>query len=550
MKQRLFIAMLLVLMVSSASVAQTQTGTLLPEIDPQDIEIRGDFRIRFASLIRQPILGFTNNQRIYALDPNRLPFMETEEQIRASMPIDDLERPVAPTRRRIVYPQKSTLYGKAGFGRFNSPEASLAVETPLKETSSVVAGFTYDGGGDHLDVNSSYRLMNAQAGVSTKIRSNGNFRLMGSVQSDVNDTNNPDVQKEYFGAGLHAQYRHVTNSLTHTELTAGYSIYDIGSNLAFTNDQEHRISSRFTRQWAGTRTNDIFLVHGRADLGLIRNNNTQSQTWALVGVQPRYQIRQKYNSRITMGGRAYFGTDESGSKPVLYPDAKVEYFGIDNIILSGHLYGEMSNRGLDGIHTDNRFTGLNVQVQNERRWIADTRLDIQVLNAISVYGGVQYRYSPKYAYFQKSPLLISGSPYEMFYDEKMMQLQVKAGAQVTIIPSLVTLHGWVYNQNHSLKDGGKIPFVENTGLVAETQFTPFRRLAIKSWVQFIGDRETGQESEVLDSFVLVNAQAEFMLTNQIGFYFKGLNLLGQDYQLWSGYTERPLQLYGGVVIRL
>lgn len=550
MTQRFFIAMLLGLMLTSASIAQSQTGTLLPEIDPQDIEIRGDFRIRFASLIRQPILGFTNNQRLYALDPNRLPFMETEEQIRASMPIDDLERPVAPTRRRIVYPQNSTLYGKAGFGRFNSPEASMALEAPLNETSSVLGGFTYDGGGDHLDVNSSYRLLNAQAGLSTKAGNRGNFRVMGTVQSDINDTNNPDVQKEYLGAGLNAQYRHVTNSLTHTEVIAGYSFYNVGSNLASKSDVEHRISSRFTRQWAGSRSNDIFLVHGRADLGLISNNNSQSQTWAVVGIQPSYQTRQKYNSRITLGGRAYFGTDESGSKPVAYPDAKIEYFGIDNIILSGHLYGEMTNKGLDGIHTGNRFTGLNAQIQNERKWIADTRLDIQLLNAISVYGGVQYRYSPKYAYYQKSPLPISGSPYDLFYDDKMMQLQVKLGAQVTIIPSLASLHGWVYNQNHSLNDGGKIPFVENTGLVLEAQFTPFRRLAIKSWAHYIGDRETGYEGDMLDSYLLLNAQAEFMVSNQIGFYFKGLNLLGQDYQLWSGYTERPLQLYGGVVIRL
>jgi hypothetical protein len=553
MNQRLLMAFLLSLMATSVSVAQTQTGTLLPEIDPQDIEIRGDFRIRFASLIRQPILGFTNNHRLYALDPNRLPFMETEEQIRASMPIDDLERPVAPTRRRIVYPQKSSLYGKAGFGRFNSPEASLAIEAPLSETSSVLGGFTYDGGGDHLDVNSSYRLMNAQAGISSKIGTRGNLRVMGTVLNDINDTNNPDIQKDYLGAGLNAQYRNVTNSLTHTELVVGYNYYQVGSNIATSssaNDFEHRFSSRLTRQWAGSRINDIFLVHGRADVGQTQYNDDTSHLWALVGVMPTYQTRQKYNSRISVGGRAYFGTDGSGSKPAVYPDAKIEFFGIDNIIVSGHLYGEMTNKGLDGIHTGNRFSGLNSRVENERKWVADTRLDLQVLNAISVYGGLQYRYSPKYGYYQKSPLLVPGSSYDIFYDDKMTQLQIKAGAQITIIPSLVTLHGWVYNQTHSLKDGSKIPYIENTGLIAETQFTPFRRLALRSWVHYVGDRQTGIENESLGSYLLVNAQAEFMLSNQVGFYFKGLNLLGQEYQLWSGYNERPLQLYGGVVIRL
>src|SRR5690606_18640830 len=193
--------LLLTTLAFSVVQAQTQSGTLLPEIDPQDIEIRGDFRIRFANLIRQPILGFTNNQRLYALDPNRLPFMETEDQIRASMPIDDLERPVAPTRRRIMYPQRTSLYAKGGYGRFNSPEASASIEAPLNAKTAFIGGFTYDGGAGHLDENSAYRLMNIQGGISTKMGSRGNFRMLATVHDDFNDTNNPDVQKDYTGVG-------------------------------------------------------------------------------------------------------------------------------------------------------------------------------------------------------------------------------------------------------------------------------------------------------------------------------------------------------------
>ena len=33
-------------------------NTLLPEINPQDIEIRSEFRAKFSGLRRQPILGF------------------------------------------------------------------------------------------------------------------------------------------------------------------------------------------------------------------------------------------------------------------------------------------------------------------------------------------------------------------------------------------------------------------------------------------------------------------------------------------------------------
>jgi len=531
------------------SRAQTQTGTLLPEIDPQDIEIRGDFRIRFANLIRQPILGFTNNQRLYALDPNRLPFMETEQQIRASMPIDDLERPVAPTRRRIIYPQRTSLYAKGGFGRFNSPEAGISIEAPMNSKTSFIGGFTYDGGAGHLDVNSAYRLMNFQGGVSTKMGSRGNLRVLGMIHDDFNDTNNPDVQKDYIGAGFKAQYRHVTNTLTHTDVIAGYDYFNVGANISDFTNEEHRFTARSTTQWAGNRINDIFLVHGRLDVSQYKLTDGTTQSWALVGVMPSYQSRQNYNSRLTLGGRLYYGYDLSGSKPYVYPDAKVEYFGLENIVVTGHLYGEATNMGLEGVHNANRFSGLDLNPENESKWIADGRLDINLLNAITVSGGVQYRVSPKYAYFQKRPLLVPGSLYDVMYDDNMRQLRIQAGAQVTIIPSILTLHGTIYNQNHKLDDGSKVPFMENTGLIAETQITPFRRIALKSWVHYVGDRETGAEGEVLGSYMLLNAQAEIMVAEQVGFYVKGLNLLGSDYQLWKGYTERPLQVYGGVVIR-
>ena len=531
------------------SFAQTPAGTLLPEINPQDIEIRGDFRVRFANLIRQPILGFTNNQRLYALDPNRLPFMETEEEIRATMPIDDLERPVAPTRRRLIYPQRTNLYATGGVGRFNSPEARAAIETPINATSSIIGGFTYDAGAGHLDDNSAYRLMNVQAGVSAKSGSKGNLRILATLHDDFNDTNNPDVQKEYTGAGIKAQYRHVTNTLTHTDVNVGYDYLNVGASFSEFKNTEHRFSANATTQWTGSRVNDIFLVDARVDVSEYRLTDETSKSWALFGVAPSYQMRLNYSSRYTLGGRIYYGSDASGNKPYFFPDAKVEFFGLENMTLTGHVYGEASNRGLEGAHNANRFLTLDVSPENESNWIVDGRIDVNVLNAITVSGGVQYRASTKYGYFQKDPLLVPGALYDMHYDT-MRQLRLQAGAQVTIIPSLLALQGTLYNQNPKLDDGSRVPFVENTGLKLEAQITPFQRVAIKSWAHYVGDRETGVEGELLDSYLLLNAQAEIMVAEQIGFYVKGLNLLGSSYQLWKGYTERPFQIYGGVVVKL
>ncbi len=42
----------------AAQQQQDTESSMLPEIDPQDIEIRSQFEARFPGLRRQPILGF------------------------------------------------------------------------------------------------------------------------------------------------------------------------------------------------------------------------------------------------------------------------------------------------------------------------------------------------------------------------------------------------------------------------------------------------------------------------------------------------------------
>ena len=59
--KRSIVATFLFFLISGVD-AFAQTGStqnsLLPEIDPQDIEIRSEFRARFPGIRRQPILGF------------------------------------------------------------------------------------------------------------------------------------------------------------------------------------------------------------------------------------------------------------------------------------------------------------------------------------------------------------------------------------------------------------------------------------------------------------------------------------------------------------
>ena len=71
-------------------------SSLLPEINPQDIEIRSEYKAQFPGVRRQPILGFKPRARVFQLDPNRMPYMESVDEVIMNLPIGTLSRPDAP----------------------------------------------------------------------------------------------------------------------------------------------------------------------------------------------------------------------------------------------------------------------------------------------------------------------------------------------------------------------------------------------------------------------------------------------------------------------
>ena len=54
----------------------------------------------------------------------------------------------------------------------------------------------------------------------------------------------------------------------------------------------------------------------------------------------------------------------------------------------------------------------------------------------------------------------------------------------------------------------------------------------------------------MSAFLLFNAGAEYRINKKFGVYVKVLNILGQNYELWDGYQERPLQVFGGITLNL
>src|SRR5699024_4261855 len=98
--------LLLISLGATTAMAQDRGGrddAMLPEIDPQDIEIRSEFKARFPGLRRQPILGFEPASRAYRVDPDRMPYMEDRDNAVANLPISAMSLPEPPPFTSMQY---------------------------------------------------------------------------------------------------------------------------------------------------------------------------------------------------------------------------------------------------------------------------------------------------------------------------------------------------------------------------------------------------------------------------------------------------------------
>jgi len=528
--------------------AQNPTGTMLPQLDPLDIEIRGDFKLKYASLNRQPILGFSTNQRIYALDPNRLPYMETEEEVRTSLPIPVLSRPVAPRRLRILSPKNRLLHSYGSYGSFNSIESGTTLHAPISDNASILSSVYYDYSEGHLSDLGSYDNLIIHTGLFANTSPKGQWYISGSAKKGTNDTNNTDVDKSYRGVGLATNYQYILNGLNHVEFALQLDANQIDSNVAKRNNQDVFLQSRVSYQKTGKKIGDILLTTVELASSQSRNTSQASSSRTTVYINPNYERQLNYIARLRVGSLLF--VDQSDESNIgLYPEIGLEWFQIPGLIVSTNLSGDVVHHKPSDFHFINKFSNLDIEAKSERKWVADAKLIYDIKNLVEFSAALSYQQSKDLPYFQTKPLETEGALYAVSYAPEATMIKATVGANISLIPDIALLNAQAYYQENTMDDNVFIPFTEKMGATVESQFRFFDRFYMRAWYQYIGDRTTDIKERELEGFSLVNAESEIMLTSNVGFYVKGLNLLNKKYIWWKDYEERSLQLYGGVKLR-
>ncbi|MCG8374482.1 MAG: hypothetical protein MI700_13155 [Balneolales bacterium] len=544
-------------------------NSLLPEINPQDIEIRSEFRARFPGLRRQPILGFNPKPRVFQVDPNRMPFMETKDEAVASIAITQLDRPVPPAKTIIQTPLRGNVYGKAGIGNFVSPEAEVFFFRDLNRANSVSGNFDFRSTDGHLDGDnlSSFRYFdgdvqlnsNLENGIKTTVGLGflSDFNRMYNLADIYQDAMTETANKNYTGFGGKVTAEKTKNALQGWKLSLSGSSF--GSDLEagatdFTGtNSETYFSGEFETYWPGNRIYETFSAGGTVEGGAYDSNTINGQSWAIATAYGKYKKMINFNLHVSANAGLSYASDGFSDRIYLAPEVTVKYNLKDALAISGGISGAPGLKTIQDHHQTNRFLTTSDTLRHNYTSGIFGQVELSALEGNRIFGGLSYQITKNYAYYDRGTEERIGEEYQLFYNinyDKASIFELYGGITQQLVPETFWFDARFYARAHSLDDGGDIPYEERLGLKGALSYRPISELTLTSWADYIGNREAPSVNEELDGFILVNAGAEYQINARFGLYLKALNILGQNYEVWDGYEERPFQIFGGLTIKL
>ncbi|MEQ9264805.1 MAG: hypothetical protein RLN81_06260 [Balneolaceae bacterium] len=561
---------LFALFLSVEANAQTQGGdpqnSLLPEINPQDIEIRSEFKARFPGLRRQPILGFNPKPRVFRIDPNRMPFMETRDEAVANIAISELDRPTPPLKTLLKTPPRTTGYVKAGIGTFITPELQGYLYSGINEKSSISGNVDYRSSDGHLsDQQSGFRYLDGNAGFNSQLNEDTRLTVSGGVLSDFNRMYNLDpifqgligetAKKEYLGFGIKGTIVKTENALEGWDLNVSANVFDVdldaGSGAQTGEVKEQVFESAFSKNWAGKKLYETFHLNISARTGNYESSTVQSQEWLDLLGSLEYRKLINFSTHISANAGLAYISDGFSKRLYFAPEVKVRYNLKDAVVITGKAFGAPTMTTSQEHHSRNRFLDTNTILKHSYTSGVYGEIAFQVLEGNRLFGGISYELTKDYAYYQRSTQTVVGSDFSLFYDtnyDKATVFELFGGITQQLVAEKFWFDARFYARRPKLS-GTDIPFEERLGLNGSLSYKPMDKVTISSWAEYIGKREAPSATEDLKAFALLSGEAEYQISNSFGVYLKVLNILGQKYEVWHGYEERPFQVFGGLTFK-
>lgn len=556
--------------VPAQQVQSDTEHSLLPDIDPQDIEIRSQFQARFPGLRRQPILGFNPTPRVFQSDPNRLPFIEDEEAVMASLPIGILDRAEPPVYRKMGYTDPKIAFMRGGIGSEISPEADIFAVARLNKDNWFSGSVNYHSSNGHEErenITTSFRLLNADINSYNRFSSRtlgwfgagvtSNFNHMPQLTTTAEDLLDVNTKVEHTGFRASTNLDIAKTSLTGVQIHMGGSIheYSLHSGLSELGgvSNEWAVAAGGSYSRLGYNINEIHRLKLSGKFGGLEPLTAETSLWSVSTLSAHYE--RLFNFRTDVKAALGFsGVSDAEDDFVFYfsPELEIKHTFFTGFNLRAIASGKPNHLSLGQVHRQNRFFDFSSSLRHQYEWMALGEVQLEPFYGTKIIGGASFQNIKNYLYYSRANAPAGIDNIEAGYFTAQFEnanlFRAYGGFSQDLRPDIFWLSLDGYWQVPRLTDRDvKIPYTESLSLKGTVSIRPVRELLIEGWSEFVSGRQD-HNNEKLSSHVLIGSRFEISLSDRYGVYGKLLNLLNEEYELWQGYRERGFQGYVGFTI--
>ncbi len=312
---------------------------------------------------------------------------------------------------------------------------------------------------------------------------------------------------------------------------------------------------------------DIDFLSGRFEENFFSNEEI-TYSFLNVGLAPSLVYSNKdFSANFGVKGYLWLDSNAGTTNLHIYPNINASYNLVDDIVV---VYG-----GVEGGLEQNTY----YQFKNDNPFISPTQLVRPSNNLYEGFGGLKGKLSSVIAYnlrgsygntqnqvlFTSNPFVenqINQQPYQYansfsaIYDD-IKTLNVFAELQVEVSENFA-LGGQVNFNNYTIDTQAEAWNLPKLDATIFTRFNFTEKLYGGASVFFVGERQAqrsfssitlASETVVLDSYLDLNANLGYRVSDRLSVFAKGSNLLGKNYDKWIDYPVQGIQVLGGATYK-
>jgi hypothetical protein len=291
---------------------------------------------------------------------------------------------------------------------------------------------------------------------------------------------------------------------------------------------------------------------GNFILGNYENSLKNSNNISNIGIDAEYKKLMNFNLHISGKVGLHYISDGISDRIYFSPKVLISYNLKDALLLKGGLSGKPQIKSLQDHYEINRFLNNELILQHSYQSKAFVEAGLQLIEGNRFYGGLYYSITKDHAYYDRKIESTITDTYHLFYElkyDKVTEFEFYTGVTQQINPQKFWFDIHFYARQPKLKNDEDVPYEERIGINSSISYKPTNKVLLTAWADFIGSREAPSVNEELSAFTLASMQIDYEINDKLGFYTKVLNIFSQKYEIWDGYQERPLQAFGGLILK-